>query len=123
MRCFAIVLSLRSLVKVGPQKRELRRIGCPRCRQNLHHACARDRFGSQNHQKLACRDHFGKLISIKFVPRLRGRAIWKSKSLKIGGPGALLEIDIDKICTPPAREKDLEIKIVKNWHNRSTFGS
>ena len=30
------------------EKRELRRIGCPRCRQNLHHACARERFGSQN---------------------------------------------------------------------------
>ena len=30
------------------EKRELRRIGCPRCRQNLHHACARERFGSRN---------------------------------------------------------------------------
>ena len=30
------------------EKRELRRIGCPRCLQNLHHACARERFGSQN---------------------------------------------------------------------------
>ena len=30
------------------EKRKLRRIGCPRCRQNLHHACARERFGSQN---------------------------------------------------------------------------
>ena len=30
------------------EKRELRRIGCPRCRQNSHHACARKRFGSQN---------------------------------------------------------------------------
>ena len=30
-------------------------------------------------------------------------------------PGALLEVDIDKICTTPARESDLEVKIVKNW--------
>ena len=53
-------------------------------------------------------------ISTKFAPRLRARAIWKSKSLKTGMFGALLEVDIDKICTTPARESDLEVKIVKN---------
>ena len=31
--------------------------------------------------------------------------------------------DVDKICTTPARESDLEVKIVKNWHAGSTFGS
>ena len=31
--------------------------------------------------------------------------------------------DVYKICTAPARESDLEVKIVKNWHVRSTFGS
>ena len=25
----------------------------------------------------------------------------------------------DKICTTPARENDLEVKIVKNWHDRT----
>ena len=68
-------------------------------------------------------EHFWKLISTKFAPRLRARAIWTSKSLKTGRPGALLEVDIDKICTTPARESDLEVKIVKNWRCRSTFGS
>ena len=29
----------------------------------------------------------------------------------------------DEICTTPARENDLEVKIAKNWHGRSTFGS
>ena len=29
----------------------------------------------------------------------------------------------DKICTTPARESDLEVKIVKNCHGRSIFGS
>ena len=62
-------------------------------------------------------------MSTKFAPRLRARAIWKSKSLKTGMFGALLEVDIDKICTTPARESDLEVKIVKNWRCRSTFGS
>ena len=62
-------------------------------------------------------------ISTKFAPRLRARAIWKSKSLKHRRFGALLEVDLDKICTTPARKSDLEVKIVKNWHVRSTFGS
>ena len=61
------------------EKRELRRIGCPRCRQNLHHACARERFGSQNRKKLACSEHFWKLTSTKFAPRLRARAIFTKK--------------------------------------------
>ena len=50
----------------------------------------------------------------KFAPRLRSRAIWKSKSLKTDGVGALLEVDIGKICTTPALESDLEVKTVKN---------
>ena len=36
--------------------------------------------------------------------------------------GALLEVDLDKICTTPARESDLEVKIVKNWRSRDVFG-
>ena len=62
-------------------------------------------------------------MSTKFAPRLRARAIWKSKSLKTGMPGALLEVDLDKICATPARESDLEVEICKNWHAGSTFGS
>ena len=50
----------------------------------------------------------------KFAPRLRAGTIWKSKSLKAEGAGALLEVEVAKICTTPAREHDLEVKIVKN---------
>ena len=50
----------------------------------------------------------------KFAPRLRATAIWKSKSLKTGTIAALLEVQAPKICTTPARENDLEVKIVKN---------
>ena len=57
------------------------------------------------------------------TPRLRARAIRKSKWLKTGMFGAVLEVELDKICTTPARESDSEVKIVKNWHVRSTFGS
>ena len=59
----------------------------------------------------------------KFAPRLRARAISKSKSLKTGMLGALLEVELRKNCTSPARESDSEVKIVKNWHARSAFGS
>ena len=62
-------------------------------------------------------------MSTKFAPRLRARAIWKSKSLKHRGFGALLEVELRQNCTTPARESDLEVKIVKNWRCRSTFGS
>ena len=53
-------------------------------------------------------------MSTKFAPRLRARAIRKSKSLKTRRPGALLEVELRKICTTPARQSDLEVKIVKN---------
>ena len=92
-------------------------------RQNLHHACAPERFGSQNRKKLAWSEHFWKFKMPKFAPRLRASTIWKSKSLKTDRFGALLEVEVGKICTTPARENDLEVKIVKNWHARSTFGS
>ena len=59
----------------------------------------------------------------KFAPRLRAGAIWKSKSLKTERFGALLEVEVAKICTTPARQNDSEVKIAKNWHDRSTFGS
>ena len=62
-------------------------------------------------------------LSTKIAPRLRARAIRKSKSIKRGMPGALLEVDLDKICTTPAHESDSEVKIVKTWHAGSTFGS
>ena len=62
-------------------------------------------------------------MSTKFAPRLRARTIRKSKSLKTGMLGALLEVEPRKICPPSARESDSEVKIVKNWHARSTFGS
>ena len=89
--------------------------------QNLHHACARERFGSQNREKLRARVHFWKLRSPKFAPRLRARTIWKSKSLETESLGQLLEVEVAKICTTPARESDLEIKIVKAPGSRDVF--
>ena len=72
---------------------------------------------------MAWSEHFWKLKSPKFAPRLRARTIWKSKSLKTDGVGALLEVEVGKICTTPARENDLEVKIVKTPGSRTTFWS
>ena len=58
-------------------------------------------------------EHFWKLKSPKFAPRLCASTIWKSKSLKTERFGALLEVEARKICTTPARENDLEVEIVK----------
>ena len=52
-------------------------------------------------------------MSTKFAPRLRARAVWKLTSLKTGMPGALLEVELGKICTTPAHESDLDVKIFK----------
>ena len=61
--------------------------------------------------------------STKFAPRLRARAIRKSKPLKLRGFGELFEVELRKICTTPARaiqkstpacENDLEVKIAKD---------
>ena len=58
-------------------------------------------------------EHFRKLKSAKFAPRLCARAIWKSIPLKTQGAGTLLEVEVGEICTTPARENDLEVKTVK----------
>ena len=72
-------------------------------------------------KKLTVSDHFWKLKSPKFAPHVRARTIWKSKSLKTDSVGALLEVEVAKICTTPAREHDLEVKIVKTPGSRTTF--
>ena len=73
-------------------------------------------------KKLAGPEHFSKLSFPKFAPRLRARAIWKSKSLKTGGVGALLEVQLDKICTTPARESDFyENKMKPTNPNADTY--
>ena len=49
---------------------------------------------------------------------------WLRKSApKNGSCGGSAAQDVAKICTTPARKSDLEVKIVKNWRARGTFGS
>ena len=67
----------------------------------------RERFGSQNLEKRRVSAGFLKLSSTKLAPRCGARAISKS-SFKTGGVGALLEIEVPKICTALWRESDFE---------------
>ena len=71
--------------------------------------------------KIVKREHFWKLKSAKFAPRLRARGIWKPKSLKAERFGTLLEVEVAKICTTPAGESDSEVKIVKTPGARDAF--
>ena len=112
---------LRWLAKAAPKNGRARRIGCPRRRQNLHHAGAKERFGNQHRQKLAWSDDFLKSQAAKFAPGCGERAVWKSNSLKDGMMGALLEGQVCKICTTLWCESGWEVKIVKDWWRRDTF--
>ena len=49
--------------------------------------------------------------------------ISKSKVLKTGRLGPLFEVAMSKKCTPLWREAHFEVKSVKNWRSRITFGS
>ena len=60
------------------------------------------------------------MLCFSMVSWLRGLAKSAPKNGSCGGWAAQ---DVNKICTTPARESDLKVKIVKNWHVRSTFWS
>ena len=61
-------------------------------------------------------------MSTKFTPRCGARAIWKSKSLRHRGFGALLDVELRKICTTLWRESGFEVKTVKTPGARGVFG-
>ena len=98
------------------------RVGIARNAVFFHSFVASKVCKGRSEKRGGAKDRLPKM-SKKFAPRLRARALRKSKSLKTGGIGALFEVQVGKICTTPARESDLEIKIVKNWEPRNTFWS
>ena len=120
----------------------------------MHAVVARSTFWSQNVQNTSASDHFWKLRCRKSARRCGAKHISKSKVLKTGGLGALLEVKMSKSarrcgakhiskskctkhlsfgpllevkmskkCTPLWREAHFEVKSVKNWRSRTTFGS
>ena len=101
------------------QKRELRRIGCPRCRRNLHRACARERFGSQNVKIRRFRSTFGSWAYQNFRQACARERFTEIKIVE----NWQVRRTFGSWRRTPAHESDLEVKIVKNWRSRDGFGS
>ena len=83
---------------------------------------ARSTFPSQNVQSTPASDHFWKLRCRKSARRCGAKHILKSKVLKTGGLGPLLEVEMSKKCTPLWREAHFEVNMYKTPHVRATFG-
>ena len=75
-------------------------------------------FLSENVHPTSASDGFWKLRCRKSI-----RRVSKSKVLKIGGLGLLLEVEMSKKCTPLWREVRFQIKIYKTPQRRTAFGS
>ena len=90
--------------------------------EKLHAVVARSTFPSQNVQNTPFSDHFWKLRCQKSARRCGAKRISKSKVLKTGGLGPLLEVAMSKKCTPLWREAHFEVKMYKTPHVRATFG-
>ena len=90
--------------------------------EKVHAAVARSTFRSQNVQNTSAPDRFWKLRCRKSARRCGAKHISKSKCTKHQGFGPLLEVEMSKKCTPLWREADFQVKSVKNWRSRTTFG-
>ena len=90
--------------------------------EKVHAVVARSTFPSQNVQNTSASDHFWKLRCRKSARRCGAKHISKSKVLKTDSLGPLLEVEMSKKCTPLWREAHFQVKSVKNWRSRTTFG-
>ena len=91
--------------------------------KKMHAVVARSTFPSPNVQNTSASDDFWKLRCRKSARRCGAKHISKSNVLKTGGLGPLLEVEMSKKCTPLWREAHFQVKSVKNWRSRTTFGS
>ena len=90
--------------------------------EKVHAVVARSTFGRQNAQNTPFSEHFWKLRCRKSARRCGAKHISKWKCTKHTILGALLEVEMSKKCTPLWREAHFEVKSVKNWRSRTTFG-
>ena len=90
--------------------------------EKVHAVVARSTFPSQNVQNTPGPDHFWKLRCQKSARRCGAKHISKSKCTKHTMVGPLLEVEMLKKCTPLWREAHFQVKSVKNWRSRTTFG-
>ena len=90
--------------------------------EKVHAVVARSTFGSQNVQNTSVSDEFWKLRCWKSARRCGAKHISKSKCTKHLSVGRVLEVEMLKKCTPLWREAHFQVKSVKNWRSRTTFG-
>ena len=90
--------------------------------EKAHAVVVRSTFPSQNVQSTPGPDHFWKLRCRKSARRCGAKHISKSKCTKHTRFGPLLEVEMSKKCTPLWREAHFQVKSVKNWRSRTTFG-
>ena len=90
--------------------------------EKVHAVVARSTLRSQNVKNTRGSDHFWKLRCWKSARRCGAKHISKSKCKKHTILGPLLEVEMSKKCTPLWREAHFEVKSVKNWRSRTTFG-
>ena len=90
--------------------------------EKVHAVVARSTFWSQNVQNTPWSDHFWKLRCRKSARRCGAKHILKAKCTKHTNVGPLLEVPMSKKCTPLWREAHFQVKSVKNWRSRTTFG-
>ena len=90
--------------------------------EKVHAVVARSTFRSENVQNTPAPDHFWKLRCQKSARRCGAKHISKSKCTKHRSSGPLLEVVMSKKCTPLWREAHFQVKSVKNWRSRTTFG-
>ena len=91
--------------------------------EKVHAVVAQSTFPSQNVQNTRGSDHFWKSRCWKSARRCGAKHILKSKVLKTGGLGPLLEVEMSKKCTPLWREAHFQVKMYKTPGVRTTFGS
>ena len=91
--------------------------------KKVHAVVARSAFPSQNVQNTTCTDHFWRFRCWTSARRCGAKRISKSKVLKTGGLGPLLEVAMSKKCTPLWREAHFEVNMSKTPQLRTTFGS
>ena len=91
--------------------------------EKLRAVVARSTFPSQNVQNTPLSDHFWKLRCRK-VHAVVARSTFPSQNVQ-NTPFSdhFLEVEMSKKCTPLWREAHFEVKSVKNWRSRTTFGS
>ena len=88
--------------------------------EKVHAVVARSTFPSQNVQNTPFSDHLWKLRCRKSARR---RSTFGSQNVQdTTSLEALLQVEMSKKCTPLWREAHLQVKSVKHWASRTTFG-